>query len=139
MFELFNKRPKYRILEDSYDGGKEANFLGSTEGCINTVTISRNNMTGNASVLIGFDIPDSHPDEVTISITSSNRQIGHNTISEYNSGNFVSVSIESKNSAKLADSGGITVTFLKEGEIVASDWVPTKDHRIDISKAVTYR
>lgn len=139
MFGLFSKKPKYWALEDSYDGGKEANFVGNTEGCVNTVKISRNNMTGNASVLIGYDVPDSPPDEVTISITSSNRQIGHKTISENRYGNFVSVSIESKNSSKLADSGGITVNFIKGGAIVASDWIPTKGHRIDISKAVSYR
>ncbi|WP_193050773.1 hypothetical protein [Pseudoalteromonas undina] len=139
MFGLFNKKPKNWALEDSYDGGKEANFVGGTEGCINTVKISRNNMTGNAIVLIGFDILETNPDEVIVSITSSNRQIGCNTISENSSGNFVSVSIEAKNSAKLADSGGITFTFLKGGAIITSDWVPTKGHRIDISKAVTYR
>ncbi|TMN68093.1 hypothetical protein CWB85_18755 [Pseudoalteromonas sp. S1727] len=139
MFGLFNKKPKYWTLKDSYDGGKEANFIGNTEGCINTIKISRNNMTGNASVIIGFDIPETHPDEAIISITSSSRQIGHGTISENSSGSFLSFSIESKDSAKLADSGGITVTFIKEGAIIASDWVPTKGHRIDISKAVTYR
>ncbi|MBH0039872.1 hypothetical protein [Pseudoalteromonas sp. SWN166] len=139
MFGLFNKTPKYWALEDSYDGGKEANFIGSTKGCINTVKISRNKFSGNAMVLISFDELQVQPDEVTISITLSKREIGRNIISKNNSGNSIVVSIDSKDSAKLADDKGITVTFIKERAIITSDWVPTKGHRIDISKAVTYR
>ncbi|MBG9996823.1 hypothetical protein I6F50_17375 [Pseudoalteromonas sp. NZS127_1] len=138
MFGLFNKKPKYWALEDSYEGGKEANFIGSTKGCINTVKISRNKFSGNAMVLISFDELQVQPDEVAISITLSKREIGRNTISKNHSGNFIVVSIDSKDSAKLADNKGITVTFIKESTVITSDWVPTKGHRIDICKAVTY-
>jgi len=138
MFGLFNKKPKYWALDDSYNGGKEASFIGSTEGCIKTVKISRDEFTGSAIVLMSFDELEVQPDEVAISITLSKREIGRNKISQNNSGNFIVLRIDSKDSAKLADSRGITFSFIKESTVIASDWVPTKGHRIDICKAVTY-
>lgn len=140
MFGLFSKKEKIWSLENDYPTGKMAEFEGETEGRVNSACIARNHMTGNATLTISFNTIDC--DSVAVLIARSGRTIGHGDIAQgivSGGQTIVCAQIGQDDGAKLADSQGIAITFIRDGEVIDSDLIPTKGHRLDICKAVSYK